>query len=110
MNGEKGDIHLGFGNEIVAAEDDAGVIALQIDQQIILNYKLHPSNYIAYEKLQLKDPSIGSALSTEIKITKEKRQEFEAKLHPVDEELKVYFLRIYANPVINQFRLKAELG
>jgi hypothetical protein len=110
MNGEKGDIHLGFGNEILAAEDDADVIALQIDQQIILNYKLHSSNYIAYEKLQLKDSSIGSALSAEIKITKVKRQEFEAKLHPVDEELKVYFLRIYANPVINQFRLKAELG
>lgn len=110
MNGEKGDIHLGFGNEIVATDDDPTIIALQIDRQIILNYKLHPSNYIAYEKLQLKDPSIGSALSAEIKIPKEKRQEFEAKLHPVDEELKVYFLRIYANPVINQFRLKAELG
>jgi len=110
INGEKGDIHLGFGNEIVATEDDPAVIALQIDQQIILNYKLHSSNYIAYEKLQLKDSSIGSALSTEITITKVKRQEFEAKLDPVDEELKVYFLRIYANPVINQFRLKAELS
>lgn len=110
MNGEKGDVHLGFGKEIIAVDNDPVTIALQIDQQIILNYKLHPSNYIAYEKLRIVEPSIGPELSIDIVLTKQKRQEFEIKFRLVAEELKPYFLRIYANPVINNFRLNNELS
>lgn len=109
MSGQKGDVHLSFGNEIVATDDDPSVIALQIDRQIILNYKLHPSNYIAYEMLRLIEPSIGLELPVEIKLTQKKRKEFEDIFYPLAEELKPFFLRIYANPVINNIQHMDEI-
>ncbi|MDX2361468.1 MAG: 1-acyl-sn-glycerol-3-phosphate acyltransferase [Crocinitomicaceae bacterium] len=107
MNGEKGNIHLNFGTEIIAVDDDPVNIAQQIDKQIVLNYKLHPSNYIAYEKLQIADPSIGSELkelNVDLKVIEPKRKEFDDKYNQIDEELKPYYLRMYANPVLNKFR------
>lgn len=106
LNGEKGNVHLNFGTEIIAADDDPINIANQIDQQIITNYKLHPSNYIAYEMLQIAEPSIGPELKSLVANMEEieqKRLAFEDKYKLIDEELKPYFLQMYANPVINKF-------
>ena len=63
VEGYKGNIHLHFGEKIVAIDDDPANIAEQIDKQIIGNYKLHPSNYLAYEILHQQDNSIGPNLS-----------------------------------------------
>ena len=109
MKGEKGNIHVSFGTEIIASDNDSGNIAIQIDKQIILNYKLHPSNYLAYEKLQIADPSIGpklDKLSINIEFIDGKRKEFEAKYLQTPEELKPYYLRMYANPVTNKFQFE----
>lgn len=107
LNGDKGNIHLKFGEEIVATDDDPVNIALQIDEQIISNYKLHPSNYLAYEKLQAADPSIGAELKdldVNLSLIESKRMHFEVKLELIDDELKPYFLRNYANPVISKLK------
>jgi 1-acyl-sn-glycerol-3-phosphate acyltransferase len=109
LNGKKGNIHLSFGKEIVAIDDNPFAIAEQIDKQIILNYRLHPSNYIAYEKLQIKDPSIGpelKELTVESEVTAVKRKEFDDKYEQIENELKPYFLLMYANPVINKFQFE----
>ena len=108
MNGKKGNIHVSFGTEINAEDDDPANIALQIDRQIILNYKLHASNYLAYEKLQRNDPSIGSKITID-KITEGKRQEFENIYETIEEELKPYFLKMYANPIISKMSLNASV-
>jgi hypothetical protein len=107
LNGEKGNIHLNFGTEIIAIDDDPVSIANQIDQQIIQNYKLHPSNYLAYQKLQMVDPTIGPKLeemNIDLNEIELKRTDFEEKLQQLDEELKPYFLQNYANSVINKFQ------
>ena len=107
LNGEKGNIHLNFGTEIIAIDGDPINIANQIDEQIVKTYKLHLSNYIAYEKLQLADPSIGPELSefgADLTEIEQKRIDFDEKYALIDAELKPYFLQMYANPVINKFR------
>jgi hypothetical protein len=108
LNGKKGNIHLNFGQEIVAESDDPVAIAQQIDNQIISNYKLHPSNYLAYEKLHAKDPSIGPPLS-EMDVNPfmldAKRMHFEVMLELIDDELKPYFLENYANAVLSKLKL-----
>lgn len=108
MNGEKGTIYLSFGTEIIASDDDPVNIAQQIDKQIILNYKLHPSNYLAYEHLQISDTSIGPdlrGLNVDLNMIEQKRKEFDDKYEQINEDLKPYFLQMYANPVINKFQL-----
>ena len=109
VEGYKGNIHLHFGEKIVAIDDDPANIAEQIDKQIIGNYKLHPSNYLAYEILHQQDNSIGPNLSemnlnlSEIEI---KRVEFNERYQSFSPELRPYFLTMYANPVINKFKVQ----
>ncbi|MFK7786925.1 MAG: 1-acyl-sn-glycerol-3-phosphate acyltransferase [Crocinitomicaceae bacterium] len=109
LNGDKGNIHLKFGQQIIAASDDPVEIAQQIDNQIVSNYKLHPSNYLAYEKLHIEDPSIGPSLS-ELEVNRplieSKRIHFEVMLELIDDELKPYFLENYANPVLSTLAFK----
>jgi hypothetical protein len=108
LNGDKGIIHLRFGKPIVATEDDPVVIAQQIDNQIIGNYKLHPSNYLAYEKLREMNPEIGPSLDElEVKRTyiNPKRMHFEVQYELIPDELKRYFLENYANPVLSKLKL-----
>ncbi|MCJ8290948.1 MAG: 1-acyl-sn-glycerol-3-phosphate acyltransferase [Crocinitomicaceae bacterium] len=110
MNGEKGNVHLYFGTEVICIDSDPVNIANQIDEQIITNYKLYPSNYLAYEKLQIAEPSIGSELkelNVDLKVIEQKRTDFENKYKQIEEELKPYFLRMYANPVINKFQFQS---
>lgn len=107
MKGNKGNIHLSFGTEIVANDNDPVNTALQIDKQIVLNYKLHPSNYLAYEKLWIEDSSIGPSLNklnVNIKLIESKRKVFEDMHQQRPKELRPYILRMYANPVINKFQ------
>jgi len=102
INGFKGDIHVQYGNVIDIQEDNAVHIAELIDEQIIGNYKLFPSNYLAYEILQKKDENIGSQLNEtglNPKITEEKRLFFEERYNSFPDHLKPYFLEMYGNPV-----------
>jgi 1-acyl-sn-glycerol-3-phosphate acyltransferase len=107
LNGKKGRIHIHFGQEITALNSDIHLIANQIDEQIVLNYKLFPSNYLAYQMLQKMNPKIGDCLEkicSNIEEINAKKNEFEHRLSLIDEELKPYFLKIYANAVLNKLK------
>jgi 1-acyl-sn-glycerol-3-phosphate acyltransferase len=109
MNGQKGSVHVAFGEVVLAMDDDPVNIAKEIDQQIVNNYKLHPSNYLAYEELQTADSSIGPALkdmNVNLAELGVKRQEFHRIYQEVREELQPYILRMYANPVINKLSME----
>ena len=107
LNGEKGDIYVCFGKEIIAIDDNPVNIAQQIDQEIILNYKLHASNYLAYEKLRHLSPSIGPELNADIELSTQKREDFDTRYKQMPMDLKPYFLKMYANPVIERFFYQA---
>lgn len=102
LNGNKGDIQIAFGKEIIALDDDPVNIAEQINKEIILNYKLHASNYLAFEKLSQKLKDIDTIIEPSIKLTDQKRAEFETIYDQIPTELKAYFLNMYANPVIQK--------
>lgn len=106
INGHKGNVHLSFGNEITSETDDPEAIAKQIDERIVLNYKLHASNYIAYEILRESNSELPKIKSFETEITESKRAEFMELYNEVKDHLKPYFLNIYANPVIHKNEFK----
>lgn len=111
VEGYKGNIHLHFGTKIKAIDDDATNIAEQIDQQIIENYNLFPSNYLAYELLLNEDNTLGPKLvdlGVDQNKIEEKREEFNERYNGFAPELRPYFLQMYANPVINKLRIKAN--
>ncbi len=104
MIGEKGDIHVAFGQPLhVENEVTEEEIATLIDDQIITNYRLHPSNYFAFFELSPEQknhfnlPEIFNRSKTDIENLEKK---FSARLAHIPVSLQPYVLSMYANPVI----------
>lgn len=111
--GQKKRIHLHVG-DVLSAEIDAiktettnvnkqvQLLAKAIDKQIIANYKLWPTNYIAYDLLHKTN-------RFEAEYTDKEKQVFLRRLElKVDKENAAMvdtFLEMYANPVINKFNI-----
>ncbi|MEX0965476.1 MAG: 1-acyl-sn-glycerol-3-phosphate acyltransferase [Pseudohongiellaceae bacterium] len=108
MIGFKGAVHVGFGTEMEYESDDPDVIAASIDKQILTNYRLRDSNFIAFEMLKeqglLPESAAGIVIDKE-NIKAESREVFCARLNKVEVELHRHYLLSYANPVISRHRI-----
>ncbi len=107
--GYKGKVHIGFGTELDISSDDPDEIAAEIDRQILSNYRLRDTNYLAFEKLQEagwlpEGPTIPGDGIPQIGV--EARHEFSQRLEKVGPELKRTLLLSYANPLINSLKLQ----
>ncbi len=105
MIGYKGHVHVHFGAELDPASDAADEMASQIDRQIIHGYRLQGSNYLALEKLRDLAPELVPAMDEsqlEVEISEECRQRFEKRLESVPEQVRPWYLQMYANPVISR--------
>lgn len=107
MIGYKGHVHVAFGKELKIATDDPEELAEQIDSQILENYQLSDSNFLALEKLKQDGMAplhlLGDILEKR-DITKQSRKKFEKRLKAVDPKLHKHLLFGYANPVINKLK------
>ena len=110
--GQKKHIHIHAGNvldkelDLIAAETPQAnkqiqAIASAIDNQILLNYKLWPTNFVAYDIVH--QTNRFSNLYTD----KDKKlfiRRLELHLAGENEHLKKEFLDMYANPVVNRLK------
>jgi len=115
LTGEKGRIHLTIGkpiNEEIEKIDNSHInnkqfiskIAELTDKQIYSNYKLWPSNYLAYDLLNNTN-SYSDFYNDETVSTFELRYKNTTKLAGHDnKEIRELFLLLYANPVINTLK------
>ncbi|MCM2971071.1 1-acyl-sn-glycerol-3-phosphate acyltransferase [Larsenimonas suaedae] len=96
ISGYKGRVKLVFGTPIVL-NDETVDIADHIDAQVLDNYTLFPSHYLALE-------ASGQApeLIDTTSITDADRATFNARLAEVPAELRPWWLCQYANPVLNK--------
>jgi hypothetical protein len=110
MVGFKGHVHVAFGNELVLGEtDDDAKIAALIDSQVINNYRLHATNLLALEQLRRESsdqlPELGDCFPAIAKGAigdGDVAQRFDARLAALDENIRPFVLRMYANPVISR--------
>ena len=110
MIGFKCAVHVSFGSEMEYLTDDPDAIAASIDSQILENYKLRDSNYIAFELLREKGMLPERASGAEIsipEIKQESREIFLQRFERVDPKLHRHYLLSYANPVIMQGQTSA---
>jgi 1-acyl-sn-glycerol-3-phosphate acyltransferase len=102
ISGFKGRVHLAFGVPLSSTINDVDEAVAEIDQAILSNYVLHPSNCVAYEMIERKSPvvPVGSAgqFFTEIDATEARRQ-LQERVNACDPQWRDMLLRIYANPV-----------
>ena len=105
MIGFKGRVHVAFGNELEIKTDNPDDLAEKIDSQILENYVLSDSNFLALEKLKnyglAPERLLGNVLENR-NISSKSRKKFDNRLNGVNRSLHKHFLFGYANPVIKK--------
>jgi len=112
--GQKKRIHLHVGtaldtaldsikNETTNVNKQIQMLGKVLDEQIIGNYKLWPTNYIAYDLLNDTDRFASEYTDKEKQLF---LRRLELKLDKGNEPLVDTFLEMYANPVVNKLKLQ----
>lgn len=112
--GQKKRIHLHVGkalnteldtikNETTNVNKQIQMLAKVIDEQIISNYKLWPTNYIAYDLLNDTDGFANEYTDKEKQLF---LRRLELKVDKGNEAVVDTFLEMYANPVVNKLKLQ----
>jgi glycerol-3-phosphate O-acyltransferase len=107
MIGYKGAVHVAFGSELEYESDDPDEIAASIDSQILENYRLRDSNYIACQMLKEKGllPETAAKLDIDFpEVASASSEFFSKRLAKVDPKLHRHYLLSYANPVLGRIR------
>ncbi len=106
ISGQKGRVHVSFGQPLGDQFEDADHVAQQIDRQIIDLYCLHPTNFYAYDMLYGEHaPRPDNLYSEAGDVT---REAFEARINAMPEAHRPYALAIYANAVVSKLDLAEE--
>ncbi len=123
----KGQVHVSFGTPITGEFETAEAVADLIDLQVLSNYQLHVSNLVAFEQLDLKNTLFNGLQSDNLKQIQEKAQqalqkwrsknateyseqaaEFTQRIQQYPQRLQSYILVMYANPLIEKYRMQME--
>jgi len=103
--GNKGNVHLAFGDVLDGNYADADELVAALDHQILGNYVLHATNCFAYEMLHGKVPAVNFGANNipydPAKLRIEK-SEFETRINHIPSEQREIALGIYANSVVSK--------
>jgi len=107
--GTKGNVRIVFGDELRKDFQDSDAVAAEIDQQIINNYVIQPSNYFAYKSIYGKFPPCfvdeNNMLFDEAEQSDEAR-DFVDRLRALEPKYRQYVREMYANPIVSKLRLR----
>ncbi len=105
-------MHLSFGRPMDRVAEDAKQMALELDRQIIGNYRLFPVHYLAYAMWEGRDTELevptAEALFDAEEVARA-QAEWSRRLAACPGVQQPYLVLQYAMPVRNQYRLKAGL-
>ncbi|WP_252180489.1 1-acyl-sn-glycerol-3-phosphate acyltransferase [Endozoicomonas sp. 4G] len=110
IEGFKGKVHVAFGTPLTGEYENANQVVEAVDRQIYQNYHLFAANLIAFDQLRSHYPKV-TELSLETMLERfcpeesldSKVKEFSDRLAQCPEAHRLWFLKMYANPVINHF-------
>jgi 1-acyl-sn-glycerol-3-phosphate acyltransferase len=109
--GQKGRVHVSFGRPLEGNLGTPEDVASAVDRQIIENYYLHPTNFMAFRELygDSKDLSLldDQYAFDPVEYNKGYRI-FQHRIKSLPSEHRKYALAIYANPVVNKIRIISE--
>ncbi len=112
ITGFKGAVHLAFGEPLGAGFDTVEQVTESLDEAIINNYVLHPSNCIAYEQLTGQLPSLPVGADKRLFNAADFAQErayFAERLLQCEPRWRQQYIEAYANPVAAKLKL-AHVG
>jgi len=103
--GQKGNVHLEFGEVLQGDYTDADELVEDIDQHILQDYVLHATNFFAYEMLHGTAPKVNYSAKNipfNTAALAEEKAAFIARMNAIPEEHRAIALGIYANPVLSK--------
>ena len=100
--GNKGHVHVAFGAPLKGDFSGAAAVAATLDEIIIDQYRLHPSNIIAYQRIYQNDSWMS--LPQVPKLSDADHKAFDKRFNEMPAEYRGKAMEIYANPVKNQLR------
>ncbi|ARU29695.1 1-acyl-sn-glycerol-3-phosphate acyltransferase [Cellvibrio sp. PSBB006] len=105
--GQKGHVHIAFGEVLKEDYMDADEVVAEIDRQVLSNYVLHSSNCFAYQMLHGTVPKVNYS-DKNVPFVPEKlgeqRQQFELRMQAIPTEYRELVLAMYANPVLSKLQ------
>lgn len=113
ITGYKGRVHVHFGAPVQTGLEDSKQLAAEMDQQIIGGYRLFPVHYLAYAMWAERDPALDVPTAAQLFPAEElatAEAEWHKRLAGCPAEQQPYLVLQYANPVRNQYRIKAGLA
>ncbi len=102
ITGQKGHVHVAFGDVLRGEYEDTTAVVEEIDRQILGNYVLHASNCIAWQKIHGKAPNVfytDKGIAFDMSKEMSACRDFEARLAEIPSEHRQIVLEMYANPV-----------
>lgn len=108
ITGDKGRVHVAFGEPLGAGLETADAVAEAIDAQVIEGFQLHPTNLFAYQMLHGESAPLPDDLPVERGDCD--REQFRARIAALPEPHRPYALAIYANAVVSKLQRAAAAG
>jgi len=99
ITGDKGLVHVSYGQPIGDGFDTPEAVAAELDRQIIDLYCLHPTNRFAYEMLNGPDPQLDNLFAESGSVG---REQFEQRIDAMPTAHRPYALAQYANAVVSK--------
>lgn len=109
--GQKGHVHVAFGEPLSGYYADTDAVAAEIDRQIWSQYVLHPSNCFAFDAQGEEARSLpysDKSLPFEPGNLREERAAFDLHVSAVPSEYRDIVLEMYANPVRNKLSARSS--
>lgn len=112
ITGYKGRVHVHFSAPVSSCLEDSKQLAAEMDRQILSGYRLFPVHYLAYAMWPERDPALDVPSAAQLFPAEELARaeaEWHKRLARCPAEQQPYLVLQYANPVRNQYRVKAGL-
>ena len=113
ITGYKGRVHIAFGERLGAQWEDAKQLAQEMDRRILAGYRLFPVHYLAYAMWDGREAELAVPAAHEVFEAAEVAKaeaEWQRRLQACPAEQRPWLVLQYANPVRNQYRIKAGLA
>jgi hypothetical protein len=112
ITGYKGRVHIHFGTVVDEGFEDSKQLATLMDRKILAGYRLFPVHYLAYAQWDKRDPQLAVPDVTTLfggdELAKA-QAEWHKRLEACPAEHRPWLIQQYAQPVCNQYRIKAGL-
>jgi len=112
ITGYKGRVHVHFGQPVSDNLDDSKQLACEMDRRILSGYRLFPVHYLAYAMWSERDPTLAVPEAADLFAAEElaaAQAEWDRRLAGCPADQRPYLVLQYANPVRNQYRIRAGL-